>query len=126
MSDLDARYGRRPVRRRVVAIVVAAVVLFAAAIGWVDGANPLSVEQYWKTTGYRIVDDSAIDITWNITLGPGETAHCAVAGENAAGAIVCWKVVGATGTDDPTQQLTEAIRTTEPAVTGLAYRCWLA
>ena len=125
-TDLDARYGRRPARGRLVAIIAAAVILVAAAVVWFLWANPLSDQQFWKSTGYAIIGDSAIDITWNVTLGPGETAQCALAAENSAGAIVGWKVVEVTGTDNPTEQLTETVRTTEPAVTGLAYRCWLA
>jgi len=123
-ASLDARYGRRP-RSRVLGVVVTASVLVVAAVVWLFWAQPWTVQEFWKTTGYRIVDDRAIEITWNVTLGDGQDAKCALAAQNEMDAIVGWKVVDVVGAAEPTQQLTETVRTTTPADTGLAYRCWL-
>lgn len=124
-TDLDARYGRRPVRRRIVGIVVAAGVLVVAAVVWLLWAQPWSVQEFWKSTGYRVIDDRSIQVTWNVTLAEGQTAHCALAAQNAMHAIVGWRVVDVVGTEVPTQLLVETVRTTEVADTGFAYRCWL-
>lgn len=123
--DLDARYGRRPARGRIVGVVVAAGVLALAALVWLLWAQPWSAQEFWKSTGYRILDDRAIDITWTVTLAEGEEAKCALSAENARHAIVGWKVIDVVGTAIPTQALVERVRTTELADTGLAYRCWL-
>jgi len=125
MSDLDARYGRRTTRRRRLGVVVAAAALVVAGLVWLVWAQPWSAQTFWKSTGYRLVDDRAIDVTWAVTLGEGERAKCAIAAQNLVHAIVGWKVVEVVGTGQPTQQLGERIRTTEAADTGLAYRCWL-
>ncbi len=123
-ADLDARYGRRPAGRRVLGIAVTAGVLIVAALVWVVWAQPWSVNEFWKSTGYVVVDDRSIEVTWEVTLADGEPAQCALAAQNPAHAMVGWKVVDVVGTATPTQQLTETIRTTELADTGLAYRCW--
>ncbi len=107
-------------------MVIAAVLLAAAAVVWFFWANPLSVEEFWTSIGYQIVDDGSIQVTWAVDLDDGQLAHCAIAAENSAQAIVGWKVVDVTGTADPTVERTDTIRTTEQADTGLAYRCWLA
>jgi hypothetical protein len=38
---------------------------------------------------------------------------------------VGWKVVRLEPSEQRTRHLTEVVRTSEPAVTGLIYRCWL-
>jgi hypothetical protein len=124
-TSLDERYGRRPPRRRLVGIVVTAGVLVVAAVVWLFWAQPWTEADFWKSTGYEVVNDQAIDITWNVTLSEGQTAQCALAAQDDLHAIVGWKVVNVVGVADPTQQLTETVRTTAPADVGLAYRCWL-
>jgi len=125
MSTLDVRYGRRPARGRILGVWIAGGVLALAAIVWAVWAQPWSIGDFWKSTGYQVVDDRTIDVTWNVTLGDGEAARCAIAAQNPVHAIVGWKVVEVVGTELPTRQLTERLRTTERADTGLAYRCWL-
>ena len=124
-AALDARYGRRPARRRYLAVGVTAGLLVVAATVWLFWAQPWTQEQFWKSTGYRVVDDRAIEVTWNVTLGDGQTARCALAAQDDLHAIVGWKVVDVVGVPEPTQQLTQTVRTTSLADTGLAYRCWL-
>jgi len=123
--DLDARYGRRPARRRGTGVVVAVAVIVAIAAGWLVWAQPWSVQTFWKGGGYEIVDDRTVAVKWSVTLGEGESARCAIAAQNVVHAIVGWKTVDVVGTELPTQQLSELLRTTEPADAGLVYRCWL-
>jgi len=125
MTNLDARYGRTPRRRGLVVVIVAAAALVAAALAWFIWANPLSVQEFWRSSGYRIEGDRAIEVTWEVTLDEGQTADCAIAAQNEADSIVGWKVFRVIGTAALNQSLTETIRTTERADTGLAYRCWL-
>lgn len=105
--------------------MITVVSLIVAALVWLVWAQPWSTEAFWKSTGYQIIDDRTIAVQWSLTLAEGETARCALAAQNVVHAIVGWKVVDVVGTDVPTQRLSEPVRTTEPAVTGLAYRCWL-
>ena len=50
---------------------------------------------------------------------------CALQALNAEFAIVGWKIVELPGGTERTRAFVENVRVTEPAVTGLIYRCWL-
>ena len=52
-------------------------------------------------------------------------ATCALEVENEAHAIVGWKVVEIDASDRFTRSFTDTVRTSQPSVTGLIYRCWL-
>lgn len=124
-DDLDARYGRRPAGRRRIGVIVTAIALGVIAAVWLAWAQPWSTHAFWTSAGYGMVDDRTIVVKWSVTLGEGETASCALSAENVVHAIVGWKTVDVVGTELPTQQLSELLRTTEPADAGLVYRCWL-
>ncbi|OJX71275.1 MAG: hypothetical protein BGO95_09550 [Micrococcales bacterium 73-13] len=124
-ADLDARYGRRPARGRMLGVVVTAGVLVVAAVVWLFWAQPWTAQEFWRSTGYRILDDRTVEVAWSVTLAEGQSASCAIAAQNEVHAIVGWRVVEVVGAAQPTRALTETVRTTEPAQVGLAYRCWL-
>jgi hypothetical protein len=128
-SSLDARYGRTPARRRTarwwaigVALAVAAVVV--AWVAWVGLLGPdASVDA--RTSGYTVVSDAEIEVEYEVTVAPGMTASCALEALNEKYAVIGWKIVDLPASSDQNRSLTDMVRTSEPAVTGLIYRCWL-
>jgi hypothetical protein len=127
--DLDARYGRTPGRRnrtRWIAIgtAVAFVVVFGAWVIW-GGllGSPAQIET--NDTGHSIIDDSTVRVTWELSVAPGSTTSCAVQALNDNFGIVGWKVIDVPASTDRTRSLSADLRTMEPAVSGLIYRCWL-
>lgn len=129
MTDLDARYGRTPssrARTRVVVIVTALAfaVVFGAWLLWA-GVLGAPAQLQAEDTGHRVVDESNVDVTWRFTVEPGTDARCAVQALNSSFAVVGWRIVDVPASDARTRDITERVRTTEHAVTGLIYRCWL-
>lgn len=129
-SALDERYGRTRTTsrsRRLLGIVVAAA--FALTLGgWVvwaalDGETA-NIE--FRDVAHKIIDDSHVSVTWQVTTEPGRAVSCAVEALNEGFSVVGWKVVDLPPSTQRTRVLTEELRTTELAVSGLIYRCWLA
>jgi hypothetical protein len=128
-SALDARYGRTPTRRRLtrwwaigVAIVVALVVVLWVA--WVGLFAPAATIDS-RTAGYTLVSDSEVEVEYEVTVEPGTAVACAVEALNKKYAVIGWKIVDLPPSEQRTRALTDLVRTSEPAVTGLIYRCWL-
>ena len=76
-------------------------------------------------TAHEVIDDHEVSVTWQFTTEPNTPARCAVQALNSTFAIVGWKIVDLPASPDHTRQFTERVLTTERAVTGLIYRCWL-
>lgn len=126
---LEARYGRTPGRRRgarVLAVVAGAGVLAAVVVWviWVGLLGPASSLEA-RTLGFSLQGDTAVEVSYEITVEPGRTVSCAVEALNTDFGIVGWKVVAIPAADRSTRRFSEVLRTTEPPVTGLIYRCWL-
>jgi hypothetical protein len=126
---LQARYGRSPARRRrtrLIAIVAGAAVL-AVVIAWVVWAGLLgpSASLGSRDLGYSLVGEDAIEVRYEVTADAGAPVSCALQALNSTFAIVGWKVIAIPPSDQGTRQFRETLRTSEPAVTGLIYRCWL-
>lgn len=127
--DLDRRYGRTPSAARrtrwvVVASALAFVVVFVAWLVW-GGLLGAPAQFESRDTGHEIVGDTAVDVRWEFSVEPGTAARCAVQALNSTFAIVGWKIVDVPAAPTRTREFTERVLTTEPAVTGLIYRCWL-
>lgn len=129
-TDLDARYGRtRSSKRRTRWVVICAGLAFAAVFtlwlvwGGLLGA-PAQLEA--NDTAHTIVSDSEVSVSWELTVPPGTATKCAVQALNSTFGIVGWKIVDVPASAQRTRDLTETLRTTELAVSGLIYRCWLA
>ena len=58
-------------------------------------------------------------------MAPGTTASCALEALNEKYAVIGWKIVELPASSERTRSFTDVVRTSEPAVTGLIYRCWL-
>lgn len=128
-SAIEERYGRTPAKRRqdrTVVIVVGA--LFAAVlVGWViwAGLDQRSGTLEVVDTGHAIVDARTVRVSFQLSAPVGSTASCALQAQNEAHGIVGWKIVELPASTRYTNSYTELLRSSEQAVTGLIYRCWL-
>ena len=128
-ADLDARYGRSAsvTRRNSWVAVVAAlafVVVFVAWLVW-GGLGGTPAQFQVQDTGHELVSDSEVTVSWQFSVDGGQSAQCAVQALNSTFAIVGWRIVDIPASTQRTRVFTEAVRTTEQAVSGLIYRCWL-
>ena len=129
-ASLDARYGRSSSsskRNRFIGIITAAAftVVFVAWAIWGGLVGAPNAQFKAVDARHTIVNDSAVDVTWEFTAPPGTAARCAVQALNSTFAIVGWKEVDVPASTRITRVFTERVLTTELAVTGLIYRCWL-
>ena len=127
--DLDQRYGRTRSskrRTRTIAIVVGAIVavVVVAWVVWVGLLSPAG-EVTAEDTGHRVVSDTAVDVSFELTIEPGTAAKCAAQALNAGFSVVGWRIIDIAASDERVRALTTTVNTTERGVTGLIYRCWL-
>ncbi len=128
-DPIDARYGRSPARRhraRVLAIIAAAgvAVVVVSWVVWIGLLGP-GASLGSRDLGYELVGEDAVEVRYEVTVDGGRPVSCALQALNDTFAIVGWKVVPIPASEDGTRQFRETLRTSEPAVTGLIYRCWL-
>jgi hypothetical protein len=126
---LDERYGRTPGHRqrtRVLIGVAAAafVVVFAAWVVW-GGLSGTNATLEVRELGYRDATPTTITVHWEVSVAPGTDVTCAIQALNASFGIVGWRIVNLGASEQRTRVFLESLRTAEPAVTGLPYRCWL-
>ncbi|MGV3711789.1 DUF4307 domain-containing protein [Pseudolysinimonas sp.] len=129
-SHVATRYGRTEGarRRNLVVAVAAALAVLVAVVAWVIWVGLFSPKASLESrdVGYVTRDaDSTVDIRFEITTDPGTPVSCALQALNDEFAIVGWKVVDLPGVEALSRAYRETVRVTEPAVTGLIYRCWL-
>ncbi|MEO5535502.1 MAG: DUF4307 domain-containing protein [Pseudolysinimonas sp.] len=131
MSDIHVaeRYGRTAGsrRRRVTLAVVTGVAVLIAAVVWVLWAGLFSPTASLESRdlGYRNLPDQTVEVRFEVTTEPGTAVSCALQALNEDFGVVGWKVVELAPSDTRTRQFTQVVRTAEPALTGLIYRCWL-
>lgn len=128
-ADLETRYGRgrdTTRRTRTIAIVAGAVGL-VVVIAWVVWGGLLGPDASLESRdiGYEIVDDGLVRVKFEVTADAGSDVGCAVQALNESFTVVGWKVVALPASNQRTRSFTEDVRTTELAVSGLIYRCWL-
>jgi hypothetical protein len=126
---LDERYGRtRGDHRRTRAVTVAAaaafVVIFGAWVVW-GGLSGTNATLEVRELGYQDATSNSITVKWEVSVAPGTEVSCAIQALNASFGIVGWRIVDLGASDQRTRIFSESVRTAEPAVTGLPYRCWL-
>jgi hypothetical protein len=128
-SSVAERYGRTAAdrRRRLTIGSVAAAGVLLVVVAWVVWVGLFSPSASLETrdTGYQKAADGSVDIRFEVTVEPGTPVTCALQTLNAEFAIVGWKIVELPGDTARTRAFVENVRVTEPAVTGLIYRCWL-
>ncbi len=129
MSTIDARYGRTPdrARRTRLIAILAALGVIVVVVAWVIWAGLFSPAASLgsRDLGYVINGDTAVEVRYEVTMDAGDTASCALQALNSDFGIVGWKIVAVPASDQGTRQFTDTVTTSEEAVTGLIYRCWL-
>jgi hypothetical protein len=126
---LDERYGRTPgsERRTRTLMIVAGVVfalIFTAWVVW-GGLSGTNATIETRELGYANATETTIDVRWEVSVDPGTEVSCALQALNESFGIVGWRIVDLGASSDRTRVIIETIRTAEPAVTALPYRCWL-
>jgi hypothetical protein len=129
-TDLMAtRYGQTPSQKsRQKALGITAGVGFALVLGswlWWGGALETPAQLQVRDIAHVIESEQSVQVTYEVTTQPGTEVACAVQALNAAFGIVGWKTVSLEPSETWTRTFTETLRTSEPAVTGLLYECWL-
>ena len=127
--ELDARYGRSSGtnrRRRVLGIVAAAVfaVVLVAWVAW-GGLFGESASLETRDLGHEIVSDSLVSVQFEVTSDVDGPISCAMQALNGSFTVVGFRVIELPESESRTRQFTEDVRTSELAVSGLIYRCWL-
>ena len=74
---------------------------------------------------HSIIDDSSVTVTWQVSVKAGTAVSCALQAQNEAHAIVGWKIVDLPASTNFNNRYKEEVRTSQQAVTGLIYQCWL-
>ena len=127
---LAARYGRtRTNRARDRWLLIGAAVAFAVVlIAWVawaglDGQKP-SVQA--TDTGHRLLNEErAVEVTWTLSVPPGNETACIVQAFDEDFTVVGWRVVEIPASDQYLRTFTERVRGAREANTGLISTCWL-
>jgi len=131
MTDIHVaqRYGRTPAsrRRRTILAVVAGAAVLATSIVWVIWVGLFGAAASLETRdlGYLNLPDQTVQVKFEVTTEPGTSVSCALQALNEGFGIVGWKIVELAPSQDRTRQFTQIVRTAQPALTGLIYRCWL-
>lgn len=126
---LAKRYGRTSSNRRFqrgIGIVTAAG--FAVVLGawlWWGGVLETPAQLGTRDIGYELVSDQEVIVSFEVTTQPGTEVSCAIQALNGSFGIVGWKVMELEPSTQWTRTFSEPLRTSEPAVTGLLYECWL-
>ncbi|UVJ40678.1 DUF4307 domain-containing protein [Arthrobacter sp. CJ23] len=112
-------------------IVIAALVLAMAFMAWIATSSAQTPVTF-KDVGYSTVDETQVEVDYQVTKYPGATAKCAIKAMDSKFAVVGWKVVEI-GPNDPkagadggstTAQRT-VLRTESAAVSGVVDSCWI-
>jgi hypothetical protein len=102
----------------------AVAVVLLAWLGWAGLGQPGS-QFDTRDLGYELVSDSEVNVRFEVSTAPGTTLSCAVQALNAQYGIVGWAIVDIPPAQVRTRVFNQPLRTSETAVTGLLYECWL-
>jgi hypothetical protein len=126
---LAERYGRTPARRfgrKAIAWLAggAVAVVLVAWVVWA-GLDGTSATIATQDTAHEVLDARSVRVEFDVTVPTGSTAGCVVQALNDRFAVVGWKIIELPASDSATRSLTEVVRTSEMASTGLISSCWL-
>ena len=127
---LAARYGHsRTHRTRDRWLIIGAAIAFAVVlVAWVvwaglDGQKP-TVQA--TDTGHRLLNDErAVEVSWTLSVPPGNATACVVQAYDEDFTVVGWRVVEIPPSDRHLRTFTERVRVAREANTGLISTCWL-
>ncbi len=126
-ARLDERYGRTTsVRRRRLALA-AGVVAAALALAWLVwaglGGNGASVSS--TDVGFRIVGDSAVAFTYDVSKDPSRSATCTLQALDRSNGTVGITTVTIGPSRQQVTRTTSTIRTSAEAVNAVVRECTL-
>ena len=127
-SVLDERYGRRGASQRQRWWAIAGGTgVGAVLIAWLvwAGLGQPTAQFETRDLGYELINDQNISVRFEVSATPGTEVSCAVQALNASYGIVGWAVVDLPPAEVRTRVFNQPLRTSEPAVTGLLYECWV-
>ena len=128
-NRLNERYGRTARSAKTNRTIgVLAGIGFAVVLGawlWWGGVLETPSQLQYRDIAHTIVDDTEVSVTYEITAAPGTEVSCAVHALNASYGIVGWRIVDIPAGERWTRVFDTTLRTSEPAVTGWLYECWL-
>lgn len=128
-TRLDERYGRTPrSSRNNKAMGIVAAAGFAVVIGawlWWGGVLEAPSQLQYRDVAHTIVNETEVSVSYEVTAAPGTEVTCAVQALSASYGIVGWRIVEIPMSDRWTRVFDTTLRTSEPAVTGLLYECWV-
>ena len=128
-TRLATRYGhtrRSQLSRRSIGILAGLV--FAAVLGawlWWGGVLETPSQLQYRDLGHTIISDTSVETHYEITTAPGTGVSCALQALDATFGIVGWQVVEINPSSEWTRVFRTTLNTSESAVTGLLYQCWL-
>ena len=128
-SKLDERYGRTPRSASLQrAIGIGTAALFAVVLGaWLiwGGVLERPSQLQYRDVGHTLVSETEVIVSYEVTTAPGTEVACVVQALNASFGIVGWRIIELPPSENWTRVFDTTIRTSETAVTGLLYECWL-
>lgn len=128
-TRLDERYGRTARRARTTRVFgLVAAAGFAVVIGawlWWGGVLEAPSQLQYRDVAHTIVNETEVSVSYEVTAAPGTEVTCAVQALSASYGIVGWRIVEIPVSDRWTRVFDTTLRTSEPAVTGLLYECWV-
>jgi hypothetical protein len=126
---LSERYGHTPRSKRntkwlALTTGVGFAVVLVAWLWWAGLAQP-TAQYETRDLGWERVDDRSVSVRFEVSVAPGTPMSCAVQALNAQYGIVGWVIVDLPESEQRTRVFNQLVRTSETAVTGLLYRCWV-
>jgi hypothetical protein len=121
----EVRYGRQKVPRRGMIIALAVVVVAAGIVVAVVGYQRLgSGDVDGKLGGYQLIDDQTVNVTVSVTRAdPSRPVVCILRARSKDGSETGRREVLVAPSDQATVQVTAAVKTSRPPVTGDVYGC---
>jgi hypothetical protein len=102
-------------------VVALAIVgtLWVVWAGWSAGSRSVA----WKLVTYQVLDDSSINVDFDVTMPPGTAAVCLVEARSSRHATVGIVEVEVAAATQPSQRVSTVVRTAEPAAAAVVRGC---
>lgn len=128
-NQLDRRYGRSRKEKMAGRLAGAfAGAVFAVILGawlWWGGVLETPAQLQYRDISHEIPSSREVIVNYEVTAVPGTNISCAIQALNESFGIVGWKIEELGPAESWTRVYSTTLRTSEPAVTGLIYECWL-